>query len=477
MDDFVRRTKCSKACAKNITDRVSQMIGQDLRPIIIVECEGFRSLLSYLEPGYTLPSRKNFVNDINRKFEICQDKLKARLESEALCVSLTTDIWTSMATKAYLTVTVHYIDASWKMRNFVLDTVLFPERHTGVNIAEKLKEIAERWGVLRYVLTISHDQASNMEAAVRILTDEYNWQSLPCSAHRLQLCVLAGLSISAIDRLIAAAKKIVGHFSHSVVATVALKEKQNQMNNIDAKKLINSCATRWNSTYEMLERLLKLRWPIVAVLSDESVTKRSDRFLDLKTEQWKLVEDLVPILEQFSVATTFFSEEENVSISSVFAIVHGLLDYLELPREESSPDSKVIRDFKTTVSTQLIERFELTSLHAAHPMLMGSLLDPRFKHITLSKYKEESEARKLKLSLKELMEMYASEDGDGSSPVKPKKQKLTALDKLLGPENLTLEPRSFDNEIEKYLAEVSISRKENPLTWWRENSSRYKSLS
>jgi len=129
-----------------------------------------------------------------------------------------------------------------------------------------------------------------MEAAVHISTDEYNWQSLPCSAHRLQLCVL---SINAIDRLIAAAKKIVGHFSHSVVATVALKEKQNQMNNTDAKKLINSCATRWNSTYEMLECLLKLCWPIVAVLSDELVTKRSDRYLDFKTEQWKLVEDLV----------------------------------------------------------------------------------------------------------------------------------------------------------------------------------------
>jgi len=33
MDEFVRHTKCSEACAKNITDRVSQMIVQDLRPI------------------------------------------------------------------------------------------------------------------------------------------------------------------------------------------------------------------------------------------------------------------------------------------------------------------------------------------------------------------------------------------------------------------------------------------------------------
>jgi len=212
------------------------MIVQDLRPIRIVECEGFRSLLSYLEPGYTLPSRKNFVSDINHKFEMCKGKLRTRLEQEALCVSITIDIWTSMAAEACMTVTVHYVDSNWNMQNFVLETAWFPERHTGVNIAEKLKEITERWGILQYVLTVSHDQAANMEAAMRILADEYNWNSLPCAAHRLQLCVLAGLSISAIDRLITAVKKIVSHFNHSVVATVSLKEKQNQMK-IDAKSL------------------------------------------------------------------------------------------------------------------------------------------------------------------------------------------------------------------------------------------------
>ena len=79
------------------------------------------------------------------------------------------------------------------------------------------------------------------------------------------------------------------------------------------------------------------------------------------------------------------------------------------------------------MATQLIERFESTSLHSAHPMLMGSLLDPRFKHILC----QNTKTRKLKQSLKELMEMYASEDSVGSfSPATPKK--LTALDKLLG---------------------------------------------
>ena len=161
------------------------------------------------------------------------------------------------------------------MQNFVLETLPFPERHTGVNIAEKLKGVGERWGITHKVIIVSHDQGSKMEAAMEILTEDCNWQSLACSAHRLQLCILAGLKGNAIEKLTAAVKKIVSHFSHSVVATEALKNKQQQMN-ITAKKLINSCPTRWNSTYEMFERLLKLRWPITAVLSDETITKRSD---------------------------------------------------------------------------------------------------------------------------------------------------------------------------------------------------------
>ena len=46
-----------------------------------------------------------------------------------------------------------------------------------------------------------------MGAAMQILTEDCNWRSLPCSAHRLQLCILAGIYITQIDRLTVAVKK------------------------------------------------------------------------------------------------------------------------------------------------------------------------------------------------------------------------------------------------------------------------------
>ena len=141
---FTRPTRCSEPRAKEITDRISYMITADTRPIQMVEGEGFCRLITYLEPGYTIPSRKQFSTIILHKHVLGKEKLRLKLKEEAVGVSLTTDIWTSTAVEAYMTVTVHYIDPNWVMQAFVLETFSFPERHTAVNIAEKLKELGNR---------------------------------------------------------------------------------------------------------------------------------------------------------------------------------------------------------------------------------------------------------------------------------------------------------------------------------------------
>lgn len=51
------------------------------------------------------------------------------------------------------------------------------------------------------------------------------------------------------------------------------------------------------------------------VLADEDITKR--QYLELSSEKWLILEDLVKVLEPFEVATTFLSGEANVSLSTV----------------------------------------------------------------------------------------------------------------------------------------------------------------
>jgi len=55
-------------------------------------------------------------------------------------VALTGDVWTSIATNSYLTVTAHYLD-EWEMKSIVLGTLPLSESHTGVNLAGWVKDL------------------------------------------------------------------------------------------------------------------------------------------------------------------------------------------------------------------------------------------------------------------------------------------------------------------------------------------------
>ena len=68
---------------------------------------------------------------------------------------------------------------------------------------------------------------------------------------------------SMISKCVSAASKLVGHFSHSPLATNELEKRQQQMGIMgDSGKplhLVQHVRTRWNSVYEMFQRLVKLR--------------------------------------------------------------------------------------------------------------------------------------------------------------------------------------------------------------------------
>ena len=468
--------KCSKEKEKEITYRILYMICEDLRPVRMVECTGFKSLMSYLEPGYQIPSRKYFTRLLQQQYLSCKEVLITKFEKEAVSIALTTDIWTSRAVEVYITVTAHYLDPSWKMQSYVLQTSAFPERHTGIEIAGKLKDISDHFKITSKVSVTVHDQASNMLNSLDLLESELGWKSLKCSAHCLQLCLKPDFEIPSINRLLAAARKLVGHFNHSVVATEALKRKHQQMNsdtNHKFKKLIKDCSTRWNSSFFMLERLLQLHWPITAVLSDETVTKRSDRYLDLKTEQWNLASELIKVLKPFDVATTFFSYEEGTTISCILPILHGVVQSLSF----TADDSTSIRTFKDTVSKDIKRRWELDSYTSDNILLLSSMLDPRFKDLTFVPSNEKEAlkdeiVKRLEKIKEDQDKNHGEESSDEEIQSKTKKQKPSALDYLLGPET-EKSGLTAREELDTYLTEVEAPRSTSPTLWWKSNNSRF----
>ena len=89
-------------------------------------------------------------------------------------------IWTSLSTEAYITVTAHFIVPSFDSQACTLETKAFPERHTDLNIKEKIIESTDEFKVSNNVMSIVHDQAANMELCSRHLYDIILWACACC---------------------------------------------------------------------------------------------------------------------------------------------------------------------------------------------------------------------------------------------------------------------------------------------------------
>ena len=63
---------------------------------------------------------------------------------------MTTDIWTSCHNEAYTGITIHFVNANYQLKNYLLETLEFPETHTGTNIAEELQEKTQELEVVKY---------------------------------------------------------------------------------------------------------------------------------------------------------------------------------------------------------------------------------------------------------------------------------------------------------------------------------------
>ena len=99
------------------------------------------------------------------------------------------------------------------------------ERHTGVNIAQRLVNVAKEFGITSdNIVGVVRDNVTNsMDVALETLNSDHGWNahSASCTGHSLQLCVKSALSDSDIEDVVCKCRKIVGHFKHSYVANGA----------------------------------------------------------------------------------------------------------------------------------------------------------------------------------------------------------------------------------------------------------------
>ena len=388
-----------KACAA--------MCFVDMRPFATVSGAGFQSLLqTVLDIGV---SSKNpiRINDLLRDkgtvkqavfqvYELTRQVLIAQLQAhfnDKMDVGSTLDIWTEPLTSiAYLSVTMHYIDADFKLNARTLQLDQFPDvSHTAKAVLEEFKkciipftgEFGAMNGPLKKQIRVTTDHASN-NSGQDGLPSEFDW--IGCADHSISTCV--SFILDKRTKMVNGKRsKPFYQFYEEAPAVFDLLEnckelityvKRTGLNKHLTPKLKQGCPTRWNSILIMTNSIACEFNRHYEMLASRDKAQKMDCINQL------LLDELVRFLNVFQIAT---KELEAFKAPTLHLVAHWrkvLLKHCDNVDEERvvkgsdnievtlPPDSEGIKHIKQLIKGQITEKFCLTALHAA-----AAYLDPR----------------------------------------------------------------------------------------------------
>lgn len=458
---------------KQIDNLILKMIVKDFQPFSIVEDEGFVALLKFIEPHYEVPHRTHFSRDLLLPlYNESVQKLIVILK-DAHYITLTTDTWTSAATESFIAVTAHFINKNWEMVSYLLDCSVINESHTAENLRESVIQIVKKYNIQSKVRAIVTDNAKNMLSAFQM--EKTNWYHWPCTAHTINLIVQNG--IKAVTDIQEKTKNIVRHFHMSTTAKNKLKEIQLQMKpHSEPVILINDVCTRWNSTFLMFNRFIKIQEPLEATLAILHYP-----VLGLSEDDWKTLKELCKILVIFENLTKELSAQKFITISKVLVMIQGIKKNLQSLRVELKERKSInvleiiLNELNTRKSFQNMEQNPILS--------RATFLDPRFK---TKAFDNDKALEKVKENIiTNIRSETNSNSSDSSIDLYSENDANTEINhpiwgsfvqKVRNSTNFITPSVSTMLQIRQYIEEPYLGLKEDPLLWWKSRSNTYKFL-
>lgn len=428
---------------------------------------GFRKMVHTFEPRYTPPDRKTLsTRYLPQMFETEKSRILHLVEG-VKHYACTTDMWTSKAQHAYMSLTVHYISEDFSLHSHLLETKEFPDSHTGVNIAEGLEGVLQDCNLFLSGLTaVTTDNGSNIVAATNLL----DCVRLPCFSHCLNLGVEKASSLPDISRALARCRCLVSHFNHSPKAAYMFKKKQEDLQH-STQNLIPDVQTRWNSSYYMVQRIIEQQQPLCASMLE---LKRTD--LMPSDVEFQSMEVYIEVMKPLVAITEAIGAQKWVTISTVRPLLHKLL---KSHLCANSTDKPLAKKIKAELFADLEKRFSDRLLLLSK----AAFLDPRLKELS---FLTASEKKEVTTSIQEEGTELADDDELNTTascqPAPAKKAKgeqslFEIIEEVIHPattENEKVALTGYQKasaELSMYSSELAVNK--NPLLWWKENSFRY----
>ncbi|KAH7668172.1 Zinc finger BED domain-containing protein 4 [Aphelenchoides avenae] len=386
--------------------------------------------------------------------------------------SFTCDGW-SGPTCGFMGLTAHGVTSDWQRRRFVLAVREFTGSHTGAAVRKIVRALLIEWKVDdERVHCILHDQGSNMEAAFAL--DDI--EDMGCAAHKINLICRNGIwpdqkkgeLPTTASKLLTRCREVVAHFRHSHLAMDKLHEYQAQ-HKLKERQLVQDVATRWDSTYLMVHRLLDQR------LAIDSYCVNNRRDLLLSVPDWEVLTEIEQLLRPFMEYSKMVCTDSSplgVQLTVAKAMEADLKTY----------NGRHLRGEVAKMLSILANKFGGSSLYKN--VGLSHALDPRFKDSVLTG--EEA------VEFRENVETWIGEHVGSEEPEvtfadltrSPPSKKRSFLESVrakltlgaqAGPSASQPVGRTSDykSELVKFLMEPTTDWDSDPLVYWKENASRY----
>lgn len=404
----------SRGMSRQQTRKITRLIGEFIAvggaTFNLVDGESFKRLINALSPNYQVPSRTTFSRSVvPALYRSCVVLLKEELGKAAgQSVHFTTDLWSAPSGQhAFLSLTGHWWqpnvpqDTSSGARKtssarpraavaeqkaglhaFLLHAEVMDQKHTADNILHALQNMMAQWlgeqsGTQAQMGFVVTDGGANMIKALRL----GRFVGVRCTAHILHLVVKAAIDDITGDgelwKVVESCRKIAGHFHKSVRDSHLLRLEQRNAG-LPEHRLKQDVATRWNSTLDMLERILQQQKPIHAMARKDPIGIDKP----LGRDDWAMIEQTVAVLRPFRTVTEILSKE-SASLAQVvplFAQLTSNMDGFICNRDRlpggiiHAEVAALLRRLKEQLARRIKEHID-----PCPEFMLATICDPRFK--------------------------------------------------------------------------------------------------
>ena len=322
-------------------------------------------------------------------------------------------------------------------------------------------------------------------------------------------------TVSRVSNLVGNFRKVIKYIRKSVIATEKFHSIQQAQSPGLPLTLDLDVRTRWNSTFTMIEKLMRLRTSITIFLQYLKSPEGKREFNrvslpDFRDEEWALMDGVLILLHPFaSITTKLCSEKYPTFIFAMPFLRRIKMLYLENDNlfVDNTDSNTLVKSFfskyrdepyiasviekLTTIQRGILDQFKKRFHGLTIDILWTTVLDPRcrsLKHLTAY---EQSVAKEVLITetAKVLKAEYLEQKKKAArSAAVPNNPNIVSLEDDLDVLDSPMNGRksSFDDddslkatarrEVDAYLGIPAVNPQTNSLTWWRDHKQQFPRL-